>query len=341
MAEGVCGERKSMRCGPRLPRHLTFHARTNASPLTDRGRNQWFHLRRRRHSLSRFLTLAFAFCIDETHADTVIQRMASFISSLHVSPTPFSSPARIECRSAFATFDNTDAIPRESHSTTCPPGHSPSPTTGFSPAFKMIPQRFDLGMLDPSFTVFFCCDFQEKFAPAILHFKEILDVSKRLVEASKMLGIPLIATEQYPKGLGKTVTELDVSSGNALGVVEKTEFSMCVEPVLAQLKQACGGSAKSIVLFGIEAHVCVEQTAIDLKSLGYDVHVVADATSSRSQEDRMLAFQRLQQIGCFITTHENVLFKLIRSKDHPKFKEVQKLIIERVPSTGLVPASKM
>lgn len=92
---------------------------------------------------------------------------------------------------------------------------------------------------------------------------------------------------------------------------------------------------ESIVLFGIEAHICVEQTAIDLINEGYQVHVVADCSMSRSLEDRTLALTRLKQIGCFVTTSENVIFKLMQDKDHPKFNDVRKLVGETSIDTGL------
>merc|ERR1712179_306105 len=97
-----------------------------------------------------------------------------------------------------------------------------------------------------------------------------------------------------------------------------------------------GGKLESIILCGIETHVCIEQTAIDFMSQGIYVHIVADCVASRSQEDRLLALQRLQQIGCFVTTSENVLFKLLGDKDHPKFKEIAGLVKATSQPTGLV-----
>ncbi|XP_076045080.1 isochorismatase domain-containing protein 1-like isoform X3 [Oratosquilla oratoria] len=148
----------------------------------------------------------------------------------------------------------------------------------------------------------------------------------------KVLGVLLIATEQYPKGLGNTVTELDIQ--HAAAVVPKTKFSMVV-PEVEKLLLSSQHGVDAVVLFGIETHVCVEQTAIDLLSRGVKVHVVADCCSSRSQEDRTLALQRLQQVGCFITTSESVLFKLLGDKEHPKFKEVANLVKTTSQPTGL------
>lgn len=133
------------------------------------------------------------------------------------------------------------------------------------------------------------------------------------MDSTKILGVPLIVTEQYPKGLGSTVSEIDIK--HAIGVVPKTKFSMIVPEVETLMKSTCNGQIKCAILFGVEvhksyfmlflsklrkfysfsngfqAHVCVEQTAMDLISRGIRVHIVADATTSRSQEDRMLAFE--------------------------------------------------
>lgn len=190
------------------------------------------------------------------------------------------------------------------------------------------------GMLNPESCAFFMCDIQQKFRPAMLYFDEIVEVSNKLVKASKILGIPLVVTEQYPQGLGRTVPELDVS--HAVCVEAKTRFSMLTPAVE---RQTVG--LHSVVLFGVEAHVCVEQTALQLLSRGVAVHVVADATTSRSQDDRVLAFARLSRLGCVVTTAEAVIFQLLGDKDHPKFADLRALIRTPSPPTGLGLAFKL
>jgi isochorismate hydrolase len=96
-------------------------------------------------------------------------------------------------------------------------------------------------------------------------------------------------------------------------------------------------NSKSIVLCGIEAHVCVQGTCLELLNQGYDVHVVADAVASRNQVDRMFAFDRMKRAGAFITTSESVILGLVGDSKHPKFREVQRLILESAPDTGLLP----
>lgn len=189
------------------------------------------------------------------------------------------------------------------------------------------------GFLDPKRTVFFLCDMQERFCLTVRFFEEVVTVANKLLRASKLLDIPLVVTEQYPRGLGPTYKTVEIA--HAKHVITKTKFSMIVPEMEEVLKTLCDGAVESIVLFGIEAHICVEQTAIDLLARSFKVHVVADATTSRSQDDRMLAFQRLRQMGCFVATAENIIFKLLGDKEHPKFNEVRSLVRDISPSTKL------
>ncbi|XP_043916742.1 isochorismatase domain-containing protein 1 [Protopterus annectens] len=200
---------------------------------------------------------------------------------------------------------------------------------------RLVPlqvQMTVLGNLTPSTTAFFCCDMQERFRPAIKYFGDIISVSQRLLQGARILGIPVIFTEQYPKGLGSTVQELDLSGAKL--VLPKTKFSMVLPEVEAALAEIPG--IHSVVLFGVETHVCIQQTALDLIGRGLEVHIVADATSSRSMMDRMFALERLARTGIIITTSEAILLQLVADKDHPKFKEVQNLIKASAPESGLL-----
>lgn len=139
------------------------------------------------------------------------------------------------------------------------------------------------------------------------------------VKAVKILEIPVIATEHYPEKLGKIVKEIDVS--HVKKIFPKTLFSMMIPEVESALRDI--KEADSVVLLGNEAHICLEQTAMDLVKLGYSVHVAADCTMSRSLEDRALALYRMRDMGCIISTSENIIFKLMRNKNHPAFNEVR------------------
>lgn len=200
---------------------------------------------------------------------------------------------------------------------------------------RLVPlqiQLTTLGNLTPASTVFFCCDMQERFRPAIKYFGDIISVGQRLLQGARILGIPVIVTEQYPKGLGSTVQELDLTGVKL--VLPKTKFSMVLPEVEAALADIPG--VRSVVLFGVETHVCIQQTALDLLGRGVEVHIVADASSSRSMMDRMFALERLARNGIIITTSEAVLLQLVADKDHPKFKEIQNLIKASAPESGLL-----
>ena len=176
-----------------------------------------------------------------------------------------------------------------------------------------------LGRLMKSSTAFFLCDVQEKFVPVIKHADSVVWVGNYLAAASAVLGCPLVVTEQYPRGLGHTFA--GVKLPEHAQVFEKTRFSMCTEEVLGVLP----AHVTDVVLFGVEAHVCVQQTAIDLREKGYGVHVAADGTSSQRQSDRLMAFERMRQIGAFISTSESILFQLVKDAKDEHFKAVSNL----------------
>lgn len=135
-------------------------------------------------------------------------------------------------------------------------------------------------------------------------------------------------------GLGKTVAELGLAEFPDVKPVEKTRFSMCTSEVRNFI--LAKPTPKSVLLCGIEAHVCVLYTALELLNLGLDVHIIADAVSSRTQVNRKFAFDRLRQSGAFITTSESAILGLCEGADHPKFRDVQKLIMENAPDAGLL-----
>uniref|UniRef100_A0A914UT25 Isochorismatase domain-containing protein 1 n=1 Tax=Plectus sambesii TaxID=2011161 RepID=A0A914UT25_9BILA len=195
--------------------------------------------------------------------------------------------------------------------------------------------RATFSRLSPKTSALFLCDMQEKFRNNICYFPQIVEVSRRLFEAAKILDMKVIATEQYPKGLGHTVPELGLN-GSSVPIIEKTKFSMCVPPVEDHL----GSEIKTIILCGIESHVCVYHTALDLLAKGFAVHVVVDAASSRSMVDRKYAFKQMNKAGAVMTTSECVILGLVGDAAHPKFREVQKLIIKPAPDTGLLTFEK-
>lgn len=191
-----------------------------------------------------------------------------------------------------------------------------------------------LGRLLPQNTALFLCDMQEKFKPNIKHFPQIVETSHRLLQAATILDMPVVVTEQYPKGLGPTVPELGLEP-HGLTPIAKTQFSMCVPEVEQMLKAHQG--LDTVVLCGIETHACILQTTLDLLERGYSVHVVADAVASRSHVDRVYALERMRHLGAFITTSECAVLSLAPDAAHPKFRQLQKVIWTPAPDSGLLP----
>src|SRR5438876_6656358 len=146
-----------------------------------------------------------------------------------------------------------------------------------------------------------------------------------LIDAARLLDMPVQATEQYPKGLGPTVPDL---ARRLPERPDKTTFSSCAAPgVVETLRRA---ARPKVVLAGIEAHVCVLNTALDLLALGFRVYVAADAVASRYPTDREFALRRLEQAGAILTTAEACVFEWIGGASHPQFKAMSTLIQERM-----------
>ncbi|XP_017061772.1 isochorismatase domain-containing protein 1 [Drosophila ficusphila] len=180
--------------------------------------------------------------------------------------------------------------------------------------------------LNPKKTLFLLCDIQEKFRPGMPLFENMVKNVDKLNKAGKALDVPLIVTEHYPEKLGKTVAQLDVS--HAKLVAGKTLFSMFTPEVKAVIKDIFNDKPEDVVLYGLESHICVEQTAIDLLEQNINVYIVADCCSSRLNQDRDLALDRLRQAGCVITTSESIIFDLVRDKNNPKFDAIRKLVTQ-------------
>lgn len=179
-----------------------------------------------------------------------------------------------------------------------------------------------LGIIDKKKTVFVLIDIQDKFIPVIKDIDKLISNSNILVKASEILNIPLIVTEQYPKGLGHTYEKIDLPDKKYL--IEKVSFS-CFESekFIKKIKEL---KVNSIVLFGIEAHVCILKTALDALKNNLDVYVVADAISSRTAENKSIAIERMRQSGVFIVSTEMILFQLLDKAGTEEFKLISKLV---------------
>ena len=166
-------------------------------------------------------------------------------------------------------------------------------------------------------------DFQEKLMPAMSN-KEILDhKTMRLAAGLQVLGVPRIVTQQYTKGLGETVPQIAEAIGD-FEPIEKTTFS-CMNHVdfVNQLELA---ERSNIILCGIEAHICVQQTVLQLLDEGYNVYVPVDCTSSRSQTDYLWATERMEKAGAVMTTYESLLYELLRDSKAEGFRDISKIV---------------
>ncbi len=192
-------------------------------------------------------------------------------------------------------------------------------------------------------------DMQEKLVPAMHETEQLVDHCRRLISGAKVLGVPVTATEQYPKGLGGTIerlTEVLPVLGGGVRLNKKHEreddetldLAALVPSRPSKLEFSCltclnwGMAADDpdgrfkVVVAGIEAHVCVLQTVLDLLSYGFRVYVVADAVSSRKPYDKEIALQRLANSGAILTTTESVLFEWCERAGSPEFKAISQIV---------------
>jgi nicotinamidase-related amidase len=167
-------------------------------------------------------------------------------------------------------------------------------------------------------------DVQESFRPYIPDFAELAARVALVSHAARLLGLPVVVTEQYPKGLGRTAAEIAAVMPADFEPVEKTAFSSCGAQAFVSRLEAAG--ARQVLLCGIEAHVCVNQTAHDLLALGLQVHVLTDCVSSRAEQNRRVGLDKMFRSGALPSSTETALFELMRDARHEQFKAVQKLI---------------
>ncbi|KAF9570525.1 Isochorismatase domain-containing protein 1 [Mortierella alpina] len=173
-----------------------------------------------------------------------------------------------------------------------------------------------VGRVQQETTAFFLCDLQEKMKSEIYQYASVIATAKKMIAAHQLLDIPLIVTEQ---AFGATDSELDLTQAKIKAT--KTKFSMYVPEVVEELK-----GIKTIVLFGIEAHVCILHTAMDLLENNYDVLVLVDGVSSTNEFEIRHALNHVRSAGGFLTTSESVLLQLIGDAKHEKFKLISDLV---------------
>lgn len=173
-------------------------------------------------------------------------------------------------------------------------------------------------------SVLLIVDVQEAFRDAIWNFSELASSIARIVQGFAALGLPIVVTEQYPKGLGPTAEEIRLSLPEGVVQFEKTTFSSYgAAAVCDKLKEL---RRRQVVLCGVETHVCINQTAHDLLQNGYSVHLLTDCVGSRFDHDKLAGLNKMSASGVAASTVEIALFELMSDSRHPKFKEIQALI---------------
>lgn len=181
-----------------------------------------------------------------------------------------------------------------------------------------------MSRLKPENALLLIVDIQERLVNAVDN-SDVAKSAKMLLQSANILNIPVLITEQYPKGLGSTEVSLQQEYTDNVCVLEKTSFSVLGENSIKEKLQSY--SKKQIVVCGIEAHVCVYQSVVELLEEGYEVFVVKNACASRKPADFEVGMDLMRQNGARITGCETVLFEWLQSSKNPHFKEVQKLII--------------
>ncbi len=178
-------------------------------------------------------------------------------------------------------------------------------------------------LIDAAKAILMMVDVQERLLPAIAHKAAVEKNSAILLQAARQMQVPAVVSQQYPKGLGQTVPSLAqfVPEGSTF---DKVEFSCARDPAL--MNHIAGLGRTQAVLCGVEAHICVLQTALDLKDRGYEVFVAVDAIGSRADLSVDVARARMAAAGVSLVTSEMVVFEMMRTAASPQFKALSKLI---------------
>jgi nicotinamidase-related amidase len=182
------------------------------------------------------------------------------------------------------------------------------------------------GKLDAGRAALIVVDVQEGFRKAVPDFDRVARATATLIEGADAIGIPVLVTEQYPKGLGDTAPEVAEHLPEGTRRLEKVVFSA------ADAEGFDLGGRDQALVCGIETHVCVNQTALDLLGFGVEVQVAEDAVGSRTEENKRVGLHKMERAGAVMTSVETALFELLGRAGTDEFKRVQKLILEYAPN---------
>ena len=186
------------------------------------------------------------------------------------------------------------------------------------------------GKLDAGRAALIVVDVQEGFRKAIPDFERVTKATATLIEGAEAIGLPIIATVQYPKGLGETAPEVAEHLPDGTEPLEKVCFSA------ADAEGFDLGGRDQALVCGIETHVCVNQTVLDLLAAGKEVQVAEDAVASRTEENKQVGLHKMEQAGAVLTSVETALFELLGRAGTDEFKRVQKLILDYAPNPEAV-----
>jgi len=182
------------------------------------------------------------------------------------------------------------------------------------------------GRLDRERAALVVVDVQEAFRRAVPDFERTAQATATLIRGAEAIGIPVKITEQYPRGLGETVPEVAEHLPAGTEPLEKVCFSA------AEAEGFELGGRDQVLVGGIETHVCVNQTVLDLLGRGAEVHVAEDAVASRTAENKRVGLHKMEQAGAVLTSVETALFELLGRAGTEEFKTVQKLVLEYAPN---------
>lgn len=167
-------------------------------------------------------------------------------------------------------------------------------------------------------------DLQERLVPVMSEREDVIHNTMKLIEGLNILGIPSVVTQQYTKGLGMTIPSIMRIYGEAFAYMDKIHFSCMDETEI--LHKIESYQKKNVIVCGIETHVCVQQTVIDLLAAGYQVILVEDCVSSRKSNDKKIAVKRMYKEGATLATYESILFELARVSGNEEFKAISKIV---------------
>ena len=184
------------------------------------------------------------------------------------------------------------------------------------------------GKLDPERTALMVIDVQEGFRKAVPGFERVTKATATLVEGAEAIGIPIVISEQYPKGLGETAPEVAERLPDGTERLEKLVFST------AEAEGFDLGGRDQVLVCGLETHVCVSQTVLDLLGRGVEVQVAEDAVGSRSDENKRIGLRKMERAGAVLTSVETALFEFLGQAGTDEFKRVQRLVLDYAPNPG-------